>query len=117
MELDAILAMLCHAIEGRLQVSLSFDQGSGPGQRICQPYMVYETSTGRLMLEAFQLSGDSARALPSWKSLELRSIRVVQLREETFDPVSSWNPSNRERYVLPICSIPIDDHPRASPFG
>lgn len=107
MEDHSILRQLCQAIELRAEVTLGLDGVSGPEIRKCQPHMVYESSTGRILLEAYQKSGVSTRRLPSWKSLEVDSIKSVQIEKSTFMPAPGWRPENRERYVRPICSVEV----------
>lgn len=96
--------LLCETIEGRRAVS--FRYGKDGGSRLCHPHILYEGSTGKLLVDCYQVGGySSSGSVPGWKPFELRLVSSLELRGETFDPAPGYNPANRSRYVRIVCAV------------
>jgi hypothetical protein len=97
---------LCRAIQHRLVVSLEYAKDPPGSVRRCHPHVVYESSTGKILVDVFQVDGyTSSGPLPAWRPLEVGLIRRVTVRDETFPLAPGYNPGNRQRYVRFICRI------------
>ena len=69
-------------------------------ERIIEPHILYESSTGNILLDAYQKSGYSkSNEQIMWKSFNVEKIQNVKLTENTFTLRSDYNPNNQERYV------------------
>ena len=99
---DALVA----AIEGRRAVVLAYAKDGGRGTRVCQPHILYEGSTGRLLLDAVQVAGwSSSGRLPAWRIFEVDAIEHVEVLPRRFRPAADFNPGNRDRFVRVIASV------------
>jgi len=95
-------SLLCEAISQRRSVSLWY----GGGSRLVDPHIVYESSTGKILVDAYQTSGYSeSDESVEWKRFEVDQISSLQLLDRTFSVRTDYIPSNRKRYVRIICKI------------
>jgi hypothetical protein len=70
------------------------------GNRVLEPYILYESSTGKILLGCYQLSGYSKRGkLPAWRTIKSNEIRNVNLTEKDFTIRSEFRPSNKKIYT------------------
>ncbi|MHA1248611.1 MAG: hypothetical protein ACTSRP_01330 [Candidatus Helarchaeota archaeon] len=68
--------------------------------RIVEPYIIYISSTGKTLVDCYQLRGYSKSGVyTGWKAFELNKINSVSLTDESFYIRSEYNPNNRKRYV------------------
>ena len=99
--MHASRSLLCDAISERRSLSLSYG-----GNRVVDPHIVYESSAGKILMDAYQTSGYSEGGESiGWKRGEVDQITSVQILDQTFSVRSDYNPSNRERYVRIICKV------------
>lgn len=69
-------------------------------KRIVEPHILYESSTGNILLDAYQTSGYSKNnESMAWKSFNIEKIQGVEITENTFTLRSGYNPNNQERYI------------------
>jgi len=95
-------SLLCNAISQRRSISLWY----GGGSRVADPYIVYEGSTGKILVDAYQTAGYSERGESvGWKRFEVDQISALQVLGRAFSVRTDYNPNNRERYVHIICAI------------
>jgi hypothetical protein len=86
---DALIA----AIEEHHVVALRY--GRRPEPRHLLPHVLYLTSTGRPMLDAYQLSGPTTSGpLPGWREFALERIVRLEVLEERFLPVPDYHPES-----------------------
>jgi hypothetical protein len=99
---DALVA----AIEGRRAVVLTYAKDGGRGARVCEPHILYEGSTGRLLLDAVQVAGwTTSGRLPAWRMFEVDAIEEVEVLPRRFRVAEDFNPDNRERFVRVVASV------------
>lgn len=97
---------LCRAIQHQLVVSLEYAKDPPGSVRTCHPHAVYESSTGKILVDVFQVSGyTSSGPLPAWRPLEVRLISTVRVCDATFSVAPGYNPGNRDRYVRFVCRV------------
>lgn len=74
-----------NAIQDRRYVEIMYsdEDNSAPGKRLIQPYAYGVSTAGNALLRAFQVSGDSLRGRPHWKTFRL-------------DRVTSWKPRKQQ---------------------
>lgn len=76
------------------------------GHREIEPHIMYESSTHKTLVDAYQRSGYSESGEPvDWKSLEVNKIASVRLHGEMFNVRSGYNPDNRKRYRRIIAKV------------
>lgn len=64
-------------------------------QRIVEPYLIGNTTTGKQSLRAYQIGGNSNSKIPSWKIFTIVKISNVKVTENTFSKRSDYNPNDR----------------------
>lgn len=96
-------SQLCDAVARRNIVTIQDRNGR---TRVVEPYMVYDTSTGKRCLHCYQLSGYSSSGQPiGWKNPQLTDISAVMVHAETFQQRSEYNPFNREMFPQIHCQV------------
>jgi predicted DNA-binding transcriptional regulator YafY len=84
------------AVHDRHVVELVYDGDGTP--RLVEPHVVYRSSTGKVMLDAFQLAGPThSGAVPGWRQFELDRIARVTIVETPFMPAPDYQPDS-DRY-------------------
>lgn len=100
--MHATQSLLCDAISQKRSVSLWY----GGGSRVVDPYIVYESSTGKILVDVYQTSGYSKGGKSvAWKPFEVDLIGSLQVLDRTFSVRPDYKPTNRKRYVRIICNI------------
>jgi hypothetical protein len=88
---------LVGAVRNRRVVELLYD--GDPAARIVEPHVLYQSSTDKVVLDAFQLAGPThSGALPGWRQFELERIERVIVRETPFMPAPDYHPDS-DRYA------------------
>jgi hypothetical protein len=100
----SVEARLIEAIQQRLTLQLIYDNDAGL-ERLCQPHILYESTTGKTLVDTWQVSGYSSRVLPDWTPLEVARIESVELLQDSFGIAPGYNPTNRQRYVRIIAQV------------
>ncbi len=78
------------------------------GDRIVEPHIVYEASSGNILVDFWQTDGYSSSGnLPSWKRLVIQDIVSIKTLDDHFQIriKEGYDPSNRKRYQRIICSV------------
>ena len=99
---------VCQAIQNRNVVVVSSRKDPAGSTRTVEPHIVYRSSAGRLLVDAYQTGGYSSRGgLPAWRPLSVSDISRVESLAETFQArrAEGYNPSNRDRYRLVVCQV------------
>jgi hypothetical protein len=77
-------------------VELLYDGDGIP--RLVEPHAVYHSSTGRVMVDAFQLAGPThSGSVPGWRQFELERIEDVRVGDTPFMPAPDYHPES-DRY-------------------
>ncbi len=98
-----IQEQLVEAIAERRVISLAY---RGRGGRIGHPHVLYRGSTGKLVMDMYQVAGYSSSGdLPQWRMFELAGIQRVEVLEERFEPAPDYNPHNPARFTHIIASV------------
>lgn len=74
------------------------DKGRAIGRRLIQPYAYGLSMAGNEVLRAFQISGDSYRGKPKWKTFRLDRITSWIPRRQTFNVPPPMQGYNTEDY-------------------
>jgi hypothetical protein len=76
------------------------------GHREVEPHIIYESSTGKIFLDAYQRGGYSESGHPNgWKPFNVIQITSVEVHDETFNIRDGYNPNNRKRYKRIIAKV------------
>lgn len=91
------------AIKSQKKLKISYKKS---GDRIICPHILYISAMGKKTIDAYQTSGYSeSNKLPEWKSFNVSGISKLSVLKDTFDVVSGYNPSNKEKYITIIARI------------
>ena len=73
------------------------DEGRAVGRRLIQPYAYGLSMAGNEVIRVFQMSGDSFKGQPGWKTMRLDRITYWHPRKQTFKtppPMQGYNVPN-----------------------
>jgi len=92
------------AIKSRRQLKINY---KNEGHRIIYPHILYFSSTGNKLLDAYQISGYSEHPedIPTWRPYYISKITELIVLNDKFEIVEGYNPSNRDRYPTIIEKI------------
>jgi hypothetical protein len=97
---------LVEAIAKRRVVRLAYVKDRGRGQRVGHPHILYRGSSGKLVVDIYQVAGYSSSGdLPQWRMFELAAIWGVDVLEDRFEPAPDFNPVNPARFARIIARI------------
>lgn len=98
-----IQSQLINAIKTRRKVELNY---KGEGYRLICPHALYKSSTGKILVDSYQLSGYSTHAeqIPGWRPFDISKITEIRVLDDMFEIASGYNPSS-ERYLNTIAMI------------
>jgi hypothetical protein len=100
----SIQDQLCGAISNKRKTRIRVS--NEPSAREIDPHIVYEASTGNVLVNCFQTGGYSKSGkLPNWRYQVVADITSVEILEECFSVHKDFNPSNKEMYVRTICKV------------
>ena len=88
---EAMQADVIDAIKKRYEVGINYNSdktSKGSGYRIIQPVAYGKTTSGNLVIRAFQPYGDTKTKTPSWKMFRL-------------DRIENWKPMKNKRFKEP----------------
>lgn len=97
---------LCRAIRNKHVVVLRYKNDRG--DRIVEPYIVYEARNGNILVDVYQTSGYSSTGkLPAWRPLIVDDIVALDIMPDHFEIRTSegYNPLNTKRYYRIICKV------------
>jgi hypothetical protein len=95
----SVEAKLVEAIQQRLAFQLIYANDAGRGERLCHPHILYQNTTGKTLVDTWQVAGYSSRMLPDWTPFEVARIEGIELLQDRFRVAPGYNPTNRQRYV------------------
>jgi hypothetical protein len=73
--------------------------------RVVEPYALYPTKDGSLILESRLIDGDSQETPPPhWCPIPLAEITAVTLEDKTFPPHDTYKPTSK-RYTRALCCV------------
>ena len=101
----SVEAKLVEAIQQRLTLQLIYGKDADRRERLCHPHILYESTTGKTLVDTWQVAGYSSRALPDWTPLEVARIEGIELLQDTFGVAPGYNPTNRQRYVRILARV------------
>ena len=98
-----IKAQIINAIKSRRKVELNY---KGEGYRLVCPHALYISSTGKTLVDSYQLSGYSTHAeqIPGWRPFDVSKIIEVRVLDETFEIAPGYNHFS-ERYLNAIAMV------------
>ena len=86
--------------------------------RIVEPYMIFESSTGKRLLHLYQVGGySSGSILRGWKNPEVGVFDGARVLDDRFSPRDDYNPFNAEMFPRVIFAVPTRDGRRRAPEG
>ena len=91
------------AIKSRKKVELNY---KGEGLRLVCPHALYISSTSKILVDSYQLSGYSTHAeqIPGWRPFDISKITEIKVLDEIFEVAPEYNPSSK-RYSNVIAMI------------
>jgi hypothetical protein len=101
---------LVRAILDRRIITLQLRDIDGslePFRRTGEPYAIYQSSTGKILLDWYQLAGwsESKPGRPGWRQLDLERIAIVRVGAKlSFAPRSDYKPDS-PRYAQAIVRL------------
>ena len=98
-----IQTQIINAIKLRHKVELNY---KSEGYRLVCPHALYISSTGKKLVDSYQLSGYSTHAeqIPGWRPFDISKITEIRVLDETFEVAPGYNPSS-DRYSNVIAMI------------
>ena len=96
---------ICQAICAKRTLTVHQEKPNKTLVRVVEPYALYPTKDGSLMLESRLIDGDFQETpSPHWCPIPLAEMTAVTLEEATFQPHDTYNPMS-ERYVRALCRV------------
>lgn len=94
---------IINAIKSRCKVELNY---KGEGYRIVCPHAIYISTTGKTLLDSYQLSGYSnhSEKIPDWRPFDIEKITALKILDDTFNVAPEYN-SLSDRYSNAIAKI------------
>ena len=91
------------AIKSMRKIRLNY---KNEGWRLVCPHVLYISSTGKILVDSYQLSGYSTHAeqIPGWRPFDISKITGIRVLDEIFEIAPGYNPSS-ERYSNVIAMI------------
>jgi predicted DNA-binding transcriptional regulator YafY len=98
-----IQRQIIEAIKSRRQVEINY---KGEGFRMVCPHALYISSTGKTLVDSYQVSGYSnhSEQIPDWRPFDILKITELKVLDETFELAPGYNPSS-DRYSNAIAMI------------
>lgn len=90
------------AIDNKNVVEIRYNTGDGKatGLRKIEIHGIGENERGNVVLDAYQLSGDSKTYKPDWKTFDIRNITDFKILDQTFDrPRPKWKENGNKKIV------------------
>jgi predicted DNA-binding transcriptional regulator YafY len=103
------LSNLKEAIKDRKKVKMTYYDDPDDRDRLIYPHAVYKTEDKQVFLDAYQVDGYSktGRKFPAWKSFVVKDIKQVQVLNEEFKIVKTFQPkSGRYEDVIVMVEYP-----------
>lgn len=94
---------IAKAIKLKCKVELNYE---GAGPRIVCPHAIYVSSSGKIRVDSFQVSGYSShyKRLPYWRPFDISKIAGLKVLNENFIPAPGYDPLSN-RYSKAIIKI------------
>ncbi len=98
-----IQRQIIDAIESRCKVQINYDN---EGYRLVCPHALFISSTGKTLVDSYQISGYSNRPeqIPLWRPFDVSKITELKVLDETFELASGYRPLS-DRYSNAIAMI------------
>jgi hypothetical protein len=91
---------LTAAIDGRQVLAVRYKEAD----KVVEPYLVYRTKAGKVILHGWQTAGESEKNLPAWCNLSVDEIEEITPTGEAFnEPAAGFNPAGRMFYEVIRC--------------
>lgn len=94
---------IINAIKSKQKIELNY---KGEGYRVVCPHAIYISSTGKTLVDCYQLSGYSTHSekIPDWRPFDIAKITELKFLDEAFDIALGYNPFS-DRYSNAIIKI------------
>lgn len=85
------------AIKAKRQLMINY---KGEGNRTICPHILYFSSAGNKLVDAYQISGHSEHPdnIPGWRPFYVSKITGINILNGAFEIAEGYNPSNKDRY-------------------
>lgn len=95
--------MIIEAIKSKRKVELNY---KGEGNRIVCPHVIYISTAGKTLIDAYQLSGYSTHfeKIPDWRQFDVEKITAFKNLDDTFNIAPGYNPLS-DKYYNAIAKI------------
>jgi hypothetical protein len=104
-----IETLLREAMLNRVQVRISYRTDPPGTFRIAEPYVLYEAKPGSLVLDVYQVAGQSSAPLPEWRSLYFKEITRLEIRSQAFTPRPEFEAASVAPRNHRLCWIGMED--------
>lgn len=98
-----IQRQIIDAIKSRRQAEINY---KGEGFRMVCPHALYISSTGKTLVDAYQISGYSnhSEQIPDWRQFDISKIIELKVLDKTFELAFGYNPLS-DRYSNAIVMV------------
>ena len=88
---------ICHAIHAKQLLMVKETKSGCTYERVVEPYLLFATKAGNLVLHSWQVEGDYDKtAPPDWCNLRLSDIDAIAPLERFYgQPHQKYNPHNQ----------------------
>jgi len=94
---------IAEAIKLKRKMELNY---KGEGLRLVFPHALYVSTTGKTLVDSYQISGHSnhSEEIPGWRPFDISKISQLKVLEETFHIASGYNPLS-DKYSNAIAKV------------
>jgi hypothetical protein len=102
-DLSSIQNQIIEAIRSKCKVELNY---KGEGLRIVCPHAMYISTSGKIRVDSYQVSGYSSHSnkSPYWRPFDIAKITGLKILNETFNAVQGYDPLSH-KYMNAIVKI------------
>jgi len=96
---------ICQAICAKRTLTVHQKTSTTTLVRVVEPYALYPTADGTLILESRLVAGDYGKTRPPhWCPIPLAEITVVRMRDEPFQVHLTYKPQHK-KYARALCRV------------
>jgi predicted DNA-binding transcriptional regulator YafY len=94
---------IVEAIQSKCKIQMNY---KGEGLRIICPHAMYISTSGKVRVDSYQLSGYSSHSnkYPYWRPFDITKITELKVLNERFDVAHGYNPFS-PKYLHSIVKI------------
>jgi len=96
---------ICQAIRTKRRLTIHQKTSTKTLVRVVEPYALYPTKDGILILESWFVAGDyEKKPPPHWFSIHFADITAVRLSDASFSVQRTYNPQHK-KYARALCRV------------